>query len=193
MKPTFLFVCGAWHLPPYWDPLIAALTDGGYDSVAVTPRSVNAKSPVTGLQPDVDAVKEVITDLVSKGKHVIVVMHSYGGCVGTEAVGDLVDGNRDFATKIKRLVYLAGWYPAKGQAVAHACAGLAPAIGDPNVCSRHLHITLHLFTKGYRLGTNLHTRMRALSFLGRRPRKCCTTTFPNRGAPWQSPTSELSH
>ena len=136
MKPTFVLVGGAWHLPSYWDPLIAALADAGYDSVAVTLPSVNALQPVTTLQPDADAVKEVLSDLVGKGKDVIVVMHSYGGSVGTEAVGDLVDGNREYASRIKRLVYLAAWYPSKGQAIAHACAGLAPTIGDTNVCSR---------------------------------------------------------
>lgn len=193
MKPTFVLVCGAWHLPPYWDPLITSLTDACYDSVAVTPRSVNAKSPVTDLQPDVDAVKQVITDLVNKGKDVIVVMHSYGGCVGTEAVGDLVDGNRELATKIKRLVYLAGWYPTKGQAVAHACAGLAPTIGDPNVCSNPSIYRITSLHKGYFPGTNSHIRTRGLSFLGRRRRKCFTTMFPSPSAQWQSLTSELSH
>lgn len=167
MKPTFVLVCGAWHLPPYWDALIAALADAGYESVAVTPRSVNAKPPVTSLKPDADAVKEVITDLVEKGKDVIVVMHSYGGCVGTEAVGELVDGNREYVSKIQRLVYLAAWYPPQGQSIAATCAGLAPTIGDPSVCSWSafphmppINCSIHERCPN----TNLYSRIRDTSF-----------------------------
>ena len=50
-----------------------------------------------------------------QGKDVILVMHSYGGIVGTDVVGDLVANQPDVAARIKRLVYLAAFIPLKGE------------------------------------------------------------------------------
>lgn len=79
MKPKFVFECGAWHTTSYFDPLISALSDKGYVSVAVTPRCVNSSPAATSFQPDVDAVKEVIADLVEKGNNVVL------SCIHTAA------------------------------------------------------------------------------------------------------------
>ncbi|MBE3043741.1 alpha/beta fold hydrolase [Candidatus Bathyarchaeota archaeon] len=133
MKPTFVLVCGGGHTTAYLDPLIRVLSDAGYASVAVTPRCLNSSPPATSFQPDVEAVKEVITDLVEKGSDVIVVMHSYGGAVGTEAVGDLVDSTPGYADKIKRLVHLTTMYPVEGQMIGDSVAGLVPMFLDTDV------------------------------------------------------------
>ena len=135
MKPTFVFVCGAWLNTSYYDPLVRALSDAGYDSVVVTPRCLNSKPPSTSFQPDVDAVKEVITDLVEKNIDVILVVHSYGGAVGTEAVGALVDSKPEYATRIKRLVHVATMFPVWGQTIIDSVNGLGPALAPENVGS----------------------------------------------------------
>ncbi|SPO03729.1 uncharacterized protein DNG_06412 [Cephalotrichum gorgonifer] len=114
MKPTFVFVSGAWHRSDYWGPLTRGLADAGYPSVAVTPRCVNSEPAATSFQPDVDAVKETLVNLLEKGTNVIVLAHSYGGVVGTEAVGDVVANNPGFAAQIKRLVYVAAFVPIAG-------------------------------------------------------------------------------
>ena len=94
MKPTFVFVCGGGHTTAYLDPFIRALSDACYASIAVTPRCLNSSPPCTSFQPDVEAVKEIISDLVEKGSDITVAMHSYGGAVGTEAVGILSTARR---------------------------------------------------------------------------------------------------
>jgi pimeloyl-ACP methyl ester carboxylesterase len=138
MKPTFLLVPGAWHLPAYFDPLIDYLSSHGYFSVAVPLPSVNSSPAVTSLQPDVIAVADALTSLLDGGEDVVVVMHSYGGMVGTDAVGKVVQelstvpngshGNRSTA-KLRRLVYVAAWVPLEGQSSRDAMQ--RPVEGPP--------------------------------------------------------------
>jgi pimeloyl-ACP methyl ester carboxylesterase len=140
MKPTFLLVPGAWHLPAYFDPLIDYLSSHGYFSVAVPLPSVNSSPAVTSLQPDVIAVADALTSLLDGGEDVVVVMHSYGGMVGTDAVGKVVQelstnavdgsrGNNRSAARIRRLVYVAAWVPLEGQSSRDAMQ--RPVEGPP--------------------------------------------------------------
>ncbi len=130
-KPTFLFVPGAWHLPAYFDPLIAYCSAHGYPSVAVTLPAVNSSPAVTSLQPDVDTVAAALAALLNGGSDVVVVMHSYGGMVGTDAVGRAVkeladaDGNYGSNTfaRIRRLVYVAARVPLEGQTILNMMDG----------------------------------------------------------------------
>lgn len=131
-KPTFLFVPGAWHLPPYFDHLITYLSSHGYPSVAVTLPAVNSSPAVTSLQPDVDAVVAALAALLDSGSDVVVVMHSYGGMVGTDAVGRVVkeraeaddgDGCDKKGGKIRRLVYVTAHVPLEGQTLFQAIEG----------------------------------------------------------------------
>lgn len=118
MRPTFVLVAGSWHTAACFDPLIKTLDDAGYASVAVKPRCLNSSPPATSFQPDADALKEVLVEL--RDKDVILVMHSYGGLVGTDVVGDLVLNKPEVAARIKRLVYLAAFVPLKGQNLVEA-------------------------------------------------------------------------
>ena len=123
-KPTFLFIPAAWHLPAYFDPLITYLSYHGYSSVAVTLPSVNSSPAVTSLQPDVDSIAAALTTLLDNASDVIVMMHSYGGMVGTDAVGkaikELADAGGTYGKrsgKIKRLVYVAARVPLEGDTI----------------------------------------------------------------------------
>lgn len=153
-KPTFLFVPGAWHLPPYFDPLISYLSAHGYPSVAVTLPAVNSSPAVTSLQPDVDAAVAALAETLSEGSDVVVVMHSYGGMVGTDAVGRVVkelsganEGNGKKSGKIQRLVYVTAHVPLEGQTLFQAIEGEIegppPPIGHVifEVCNSHLTST----------------------------------------------------
>ena len=133
-KPTFLFIPGAWHFPAYFDPLIAYLSEHGYSSVAVTLPAVNSSPAATSLQPDVDAAAAALAALLDDGADVVVVMHSYGGMVGTDAVGRVVkerasaDGSEGKqSAKIKRLVYVAAHVPLEGQSLFDAIEGATDA------------------------------------------------------------------
>lgn len=87
-KPAVLLVHGAWHTASCWDPLRAELKKLSYPTEAVQLKS--SGSAVTSHLEDTAIVRKVLEALImSGGKSVILVMHSYGGVAGTNAVHGL--------------------------------------------------------------------------------------------------------
>jgi pimeloyl-ACP methyl ester carboxylesterase len=96
-KPTIVLVHGAWADASSWTPVIERLQKAGY-TVDAPP------NPLQGLAYDTEYIASYLKQI--KGP-VILVGHSYGGAVITDAaVGD---------ANVKALVYIAGWAPAKGE------------------------------------------------------------------------------
>jgi pimeloyl-ACP methyl ester carboxylesterase len=98
-KPTIVLVHGAWADASSWTPVIERLQKAGYHVDA-------PPNPLLGLTYDSAYMRSYLEQL--KGP-VILVGHSYGGAVITDAAtGD---------TNVKALVYIAGWAPAQGQTI----------------------------------------------------------------------------
>jgi pimeloyl-ACP methyl ester carboxylesterase len=96
-KPTIVLVHGAWADASSWTPVIERLQQAGY-TVDAPP------NPLQGLAYDSEYIASYLKQI--KGP-VILVGHSYGGAVITDAAtGD---------ANVKALVYIAGWAPAKGE------------------------------------------------------------------------------
>jgi pimeloyl-ACP methyl ester carboxylesterase len=104
--PSIVLVHGAWANGSSWGAVVPLLQQHGLHVVAV-------HNPASSFEADVANTRRVIDD--QKG-NVILVGHSYGGAVITEA------GNSD---KVKALVYVAAFAPAVGQSV-NAIVGSAP-------------------------------------------------------------------
>ena len=83
-KPIVLIVHGAWHQPSHYGPFMDLLKTHGFDSVCPPQPSFNTLK--TTMLEDAAAIRSEATKLVEAGKDVIVLMHSYGGIVGTEAI-----------------------------------------------------------------------------------------------------------
>ena len=98
-KPTIVFVHGLWADGSSWNKLINPLADKGYKVISV-------QNPTTSLADDVAATKRAID---RAGGDVILVGHSWGGFVITEAGVD---------PRVKALVYIAAFAPDKGETVA---------------------------------------------------------------------------
>lgn len=96
--PTIVLVHGAWANGSSWEKVIPLLQAKGLEVVAV-------HNPASSLEADVAATRRVIDD--QKGT-VVLVGHSYGGAVITEA------GTSD---KVRALVYVAAFAPAAGESV----------------------------------------------------------------------------
>jgi pimeloyl-ACP methyl ester carboxylesterase len=153
ITPTFLLIPGAWHLPAYLDPVISYLSNHSYPSVAVTLPAVNSYPAVTSIQSDVTVAADALTALLNNGSDVIVVMHSYGGMVGTDAVGKVVaeragHGNgggsspckrkvKKKSGKIRRLVYVAAHIPLEGQTLFEA---IDWAVQEPPPPPTHIEV-----------------------------------------------------
>ncbi|KAL4861270.1 hypothetical protein BDV12DRAFT_191198 [Aspergillus spectabilis] len=92
--PTILLIHGAWHTPDHYAGYITALQEKGFTVHAPHLPSCNPSFQPDGkarasLPDDIHAVRESATSLSEKGEKVLMIMHSYGGVVGTDAVEGL--------------------------------------------------------------------------------------------------------
>jgi len=95
---NIVLVHGAWADGSGWEGVYRLLRKNGF-SVSVV------QHPTISLTDDVEAVRRVLATQLGP---VILVGHSYGGAVITEAGND---------PKVVGLVYIAGWIPDKGESV----------------------------------------------------------------------------
>jgi pimeloyl-ACP methyl ester carboxylesterase len=104
---SVVLVHGAFVDGAGWEDVYTTLKRDGYD-VSVVQHTTQS------LEDDVAATKRAIAEQ----KHdVLLVGHSYGGAVITEAGND---------PKVAGLVYVAGWVPAKGESVSTLLKELPP-------------------------------------------------------------------
>ncbi|KUM27270.1 alpha/beta hydrolase [Mesorhizobium loti] len=97
VKPTIVLVHGAFAESSSWNAVIADLNKDGYAAIA-------AANPLRSVSGDAAAVSAVIRSISGP---VVLVGHSYGGPVITEAA----NGNPN----VKALVYVAGFAPDTGE------------------------------------------------------------------------------
>ena len=104
IKPTVVLVHGAWADTSSWDGEYDALTKQGYDVRAIA-------NPLENLTTDAASVATFLQSLTGP---IVLVGHSYGGSVITEAAA----GNPN----VKALVYVDAAAPDVGETNAH-CPG----------------------------------------------------------------------
>jgi pimeloyl-ACP methyl ester carboxylesterase len=109
-----VLVHGAWADGSSWAKVIPLLEAAGLRVVAV-------QNPLTSLQDDVAAVQRA---LALQDGPVLLVGHSYGGAVITEAGTD---------PKVAGLVYVAAFAPDAGQAVGELGKEFPPAPGGAEI------------------------------------------------------------
>src|SRR5215472_10739699 len=102
-----VIVHGAWADGSSWSKVIPLLQTRGLHVVAV-------QNPLTSLADDVAATKRAIA---SQNGAVLLVGHSYGGAVITEAGND---------PKVVRLLYVAAFAPSDGESVASTTKPFPP-------------------------------------------------------------------
>jgi pimeloyl-ACP methyl ester carboxylesterase len=96
-RPTIVLVHGFWGGAAHWSKVIVQLAKMGYDSIFAV------ENPLTSLADDAARTKKMIAQ--QKGP-VLLVGHSYGGAVITEA------GNQP---NVVGLVYIAAFAPDAGE------------------------------------------------------------------------------
>ena len=89
--PTILLVQGSFQVPQVYDKLVQGLVARGYPVVHPRlPSCTDTESPdfpKRTLADDASTVHAELNRLIENdGKRVMVIMHSYGGLVGSEAV-----------------------------------------------------------------------------------------------------------
>ncbi|CAF9911625.1 MAG: hypothetical protein GOMPHAMPRED_007474 [Gomphillus americanus] len=89
-NPIILIISGAWHVPIHYAKLKSALEAAGYEvHVPQLPTANGARPPTADLYTDTEFIREFVTTLMDGGRKIIVIMHSYGGQVGTNALHGL--------------------------------------------------------------------------------------------------------
>jgi pimeloyl-ACP methyl ester carboxylesterase len=96
-KPTVVLVHGAFADSTAWNPVLSALTRRGVDAIAFA-------NPLRSVHNDAEYLRDVVKGL---DRPVILVGHSYGGMVITEA------GSGNDA--VRGLVYVAAFTPEHGE------------------------------------------------------------------------------
>ena len=118
-KPTILFVHGAWHNASCWDATRTELKKLSYPTEAVQLKS--SGNAVTTHLEDTAIIRNALESLVVLGaKPVILVMHSYGGVAGTNAVHGLEAATRrekDEKGGIIHCLFIAAFLVPKGKSL----------------------------------------------------------------------------
>lgn len=119
--PTVFLVHGAWHTPSNYQSYIDALKARGFSVHCPRLPSCNGASPPNASFPeDVACVRDVVQRLVEAGERVLMLLHSYGGAVGTDAVEGLAFSNRKAAGQsggVIHLLYLCAYILPPGSTI----------------------------------------------------------------------------
>jgi pimeloyl-ACP methyl ester carboxylesterase len=126
MERTVVLVHGAWHGAWAWDRVIAALTSAGVNAIALDlPGHGDDRGPLGDLESDAARVRETLDEVSGD---VVLVGHSYGGAVITEA---------GLHPSVQHLVYLAAFALDTGQSCVKAATDVEAALishdGRPNL------------------------------------------------------------
>src|SRR5215831_14525243 len=122
-KPTIVFVHGLWADGSSWSKVINPLVDQGYKVISV-------QNPTTSLADDVTATKRAID---RADGDVVLVGHSWGGSVITEAGAD---------PRVKALVYVAAFAPDKGETAGSLAESVPKTILPSFVQDANGYLTL---------------------------------------------------
>lgn len=114
-NPNIVLVHGAWADGSSWSKVIALLQEKGYNVTAV-------QIPLTSLADDAAVTRRV---LAMQSGSTILVGHSYGGAVITEAGAN--------ASNVVGLVYISAYAPEKGEVLGELNERMPAAPGMANL------------------------------------------------------------
>ncbi|MCB5908182.1 alpha/beta hydrolase [Streptomyces pinistramenti] len=111
-KPSIVLVHGFWGGAAHWANVIVELHRRGYDKLHAV------ENPLTSLADDTERTRKMVKQIDGP---VLLVGHSYGGAVITEA-GDLPN--------VTGLVYVAAFAPDAGESPGQISQEMPPAAGE---------------------------------------------------------------
>lgn len=119
---AFVLVPSSFTPPTYYNGVSRKLITNGYENVsgcqllsACPPHEL--RRPPAKLEDDALYIREVIQAYLSKGKDVILIMNSYAGFPGTEAIKDLPNRSNLAGGAVVGLIYLSAYLPHAGDSV----------------------------------------------------------------------------
>lgn len=120
-RPTIVLIHGGWHTPPLYDKFTSLLKSQGYEVHVPRLLSMNgARPPNADLYSDTALIRTYVKELIEAGHQVAVLMHSYGGQVGSNALAGLsfeARPQRKQAGGITGLVYITAFALSEGESM----------------------------------------------------------------------------
>jgi alpha-beta hydrolase superfamily lysophospholipase len=115
-NPTILVVPGSFSPSTQYASLITHLRAAGFPAFAIQLPSTQKRMPLppATMSDDASLIKRTAEMLISQGKEVVVLAHSYGGTPTSEGLAGL---------KVSRIVYLSAIVPAVGETNVVAMGG----------------------------------------------------------------------
>ncbi|KAF2446035.1 hypothetical protein P171DRAFT_430271 [Karstenula rhodostoma CBS 690.94] len=113
-KPTIVCVPGAWHTPEIYAKVLEILSSYGYPTVGLPLPSAGAMPPHANFDEDVKGIRDCLTELVEKGKDVVLVMHSYTGAEAPAGLGKKERQAANLKGGVIRLVFIMAFAMSEG-------------------------------------------------------------------------------
>ena len=128
-NPTIVIVPGAWQKPRIFEGFCQKLREAGYSTELVNPPSIGGvELPLAGLAEDVAAVQSVLEQLTRDGKRAVLLGHSSGGLIASNAAkGFDLDG----------IIYMTAFAVPKGKALMELMGGKPLDWMDVQVSKHH--------------------------------------------------------
>ncbi|KAL9012452.1 MAG: hypothetical protein Q9173_002789 [Seirophora scorigena] len=138
-KPAIVLVHGGWHVPAHYRTFQQGLQSAGFEvHCPLLPTCSAEQRPTADMYADARAVRDQITALVAapRAREVVLLCHSYGGAVGTEAARGLLKdengaggGGDGGGGGVIHIIYMCGFMLQAGECVASA--SLPRPVPDP--------------------------------------------------------------
>ena len=124
VMPAIVLVHGAWHVPAIYTDFIQQLEKAGFSvSCPLLPTCDETKRLTANMYSDAEIVRTLVTSLLDKSLEVVMLLHSYGGAVGTEAIKGLSTHERadkGLSGGVTHLIYMCGFLLQVGECVGGA-------------------------------------------------------------------------
>ena len=119
LKPSIVIVPGSFSFASMYYDVVGRIKKEGYEVFVNNLPSTSRNPPEkpASLNDDAVFVRAIIENLADQGKDVLVVTHSYGGVVGTEAtkgVGKIERQAKGKLGGVVRIAYLTSVIPPEG-------------------------------------------------------------------------------
>ncbi|KAL8829671.1 MAG: hypothetical protein Q9191_001880 [Dirinaria sp. TL-2023a] len=120
-----MLVHGAWHTPSHYESFIAQLHRANFEVLCpLLPTCSPSTHPAATLSTDAQTIRSHLLPLLSKSRDVIMLLHSYGGAAGSEAVRDLSKTSRGAQNLsgggVVHLIYMCAFMLQVGESVGSA-------------------------------------------------------------------------
>lgn len=118
-QPAIVIISGAFTTPESYSKLTSALRSHGYEvHVPRLPTNSEARPPSGDLNEDIASIRSYVEGLVTAGRKVVTIGHSWGGHVMTNALSGLgleTRASQALEGGVCTLVYMAGFALTEGE------------------------------------------------------------------------------